>query len=153
MTLQRVKTEEGSASVELILIAPVFVFIAFVCMQFAVLLFAELSLLATARDVTRWITVNPHTLDSTAIAAVKTRLPSDVDPSNLSISVAPTCTALTQGKCPNRSVGSDLAVTVSYDISSLYFLPQRFSLGSGLVIQLPASLPPYTMHMEVEPSS
>jgi len=41
---------------------------------------------------------------------------------------------------------------VSYDISSLYFIPTSFSLAGTPLIQLPTSLPAYTMNMQAEPA-
>jgi Flp pilus assembly protein TadG len=147
-----VEEQDGAAAVEFAIVAPVLVFFAFACLQFAMLFFTQLSIVATARDITRWVTVNPNTVDSTAIAAVKTRLPSDMDASKLNITISPACAALVQNKCAGRNAGQDIAVTLSYDISSLYFLPTNFTMPGGLTLQFPSSLPAYTMHMQAEPS-
>lgn len=144
--------EEGGAAVEFIVVAPVMLAFCMACLQFAVIFFSYLGMLSTARDVTRWITVNPNTVDSTAIATVKTHLPSDIDPTKLTVNVTPACTTLTNNKCANRAAGQNITVAVSYDISSLYFLPKSFSLAGTPVIQLPSSLPPYTMNMQAEPT-
>lgn len=147
-----VRQDDGAAAVEFIIIGPMLIFFTFVCLQFAVILFAYLSLLNTARDMTRWVTFSPNTIDSAAISAIQARIPSDMNPSKLSISISPACTVLVQNKCPNRATGQDIAVTVTYDISGLYFLPTTFNFMRNLSVQFPTTLPPYTMHMQAEPS-
>jgi len=147
-----VEREDGAAAVEFVIVAPVMIFFAFACLQFALLFFTQLSIVSTARDITRWVTVNPNTVDSTAIAAVKTRLPSDINASKLTITISPACSVLVQNKCTNRNAGQDIAVSLSYDISSLYFLPTTFNFPGNLMVQFPTTLPAYTMHMQAEPT-
>ena len=147
-----VEREDGAAAVEFVIVAPVMIFFAFACLQFALLFFTQLSIVSTARDITRWVTVNPNTIDSTAIAAVKARLPSDINSSKLTITISPSCTALVQNRCANRNAGQDIAVSLSYDISSLYFLPTTFNFPGNLMVQFPTTLPAYTMHMQAEPT-
>ena len=143
-------TQRGQALVELAIILPFLLFFVFTCLQLAILFFANLSVTNANRDLERWLVVHPDTLDSAAATALKARLPSDLQANNITITIVPACTSLTQGHCPLRSPGNDLAVTLTYDVRSLIFLPSRFGLG-GLTFQFPTILPPYTMHMEVEP--
>jgi Flp pilus assembly protein TadG len=151
MTARR-QDEDGSVAVELAIIAPILISFSFVCLQFALIFFAALSVITSARDITRYIAVNPNTTDSAATTAIKSRLPSDLDPAKLTLSVVPACATLTQNKCPNRAAGQDVAVSVSYDISNLFFLPHVFNFF-GYTVQLPSQLPAYTMHMQAEPST
>ena len=87
--LNRARGEDGAAAIEFIIVAPVMLAFTMACLQFAVIFFTYLGMLSTARDVTRWITVNPNTVDSTAVATVETHLPSDIDPTKLSITITP----------------------------------------------------------------
>lgn len=147
----QVRDREGAAAVEFLIVGPIFILFAFACLQFAAIFFAYLSVLSTARDVTRWITVSPNTVDSVAISSLQARLPSDIDPTRLTVGISPACTALIQNRCPNRAAGQDIAVTLTYDISGLYFMPTTYTLGL-MTVQLPTQLHPYTMHMQAEPS-
>ena len=144
--------EEGASATEFAFIAPVFAFFAIVCLQFAAIFFAYLSVLNATRDVVRWLAFNPNTVDSTTIANAQALLPPDLDPAQLTISISPACSSLVQNKCPNRAADQDIAVTLTYNLSSVYFMPTQFNFVGGLALSLPSSLPPYTLHMQVEPT-
>jgi Flp pilus assembly protein TadG len=137
--------QEGQALVELALFVPVMLTFALFCLQVALIFFAYLSVLNASRDVGRWLAVHPHTVDATTIATIRSRLPSGLDSADLAITISPTCTALVTGKCPNRPVGARLAVTMTYDVADHVILPV-------FPIELPTTLPAYTLHMAVEPS-
>jgi Flp pilus assembly protein TadG len=136
------RTEKGQALVELTLVFPIMITFSLFCLQVALIFFAYLSVLNASRDVGRWLAVHPHTVDATTIATIRSRLPSGLDSDALNITIAPICTALNQNKCPNRPVGARLEVTMTYDAIGHVILP----------LDLPTTLPPYTLHMAVEPS-
>lgn len=136
---------------ELAFVLPLLTFFALACFQLGLVLLAYISVMNAARDVARWIAVHPNTLDSAAVSSLQSRLPADLNAASLGIAISPACTALTQGKCLNRAAGNDLAVTLTYDVTSRFFLPHQFTLGV-LSIQLPTSLPAYTMHLQTEPA-
>jgi hypothetical protein len=121
------------------------------CFQFALLFWTYISVLNATRDFARWLVVHPHTADSNAVASFTPRLPSNLTLSRLTITVSPPCAALTAGKCPNRNVGDSLVVTLAYDATEVYFLPTTFVLGNQIA-RLPTNLPPYSLHMAVEPN-
>ena len=143
--------QEGQSLVELALYLPIMVAFIFTCFQLAILFYDYLSVMNAARDIGRWLVVHPHTLDSTASAAIRARLPSNLSSSALNVAVNPPCTSLTAGKCPNRPVDARLSVTFTYDVTSHLFVPRQFGFG-GLQVQFPTTLPAYTLHMVVEPN-
>jgi Flp pilus assembly protein TadG len=144
--------EEGQSLVELALYLPMMTIFIFACFQFAVIFYDYLSVMNAARDIGRWLVVHPHTVDATSVAAIRARLPSNLDPASLTISVSPTCTALNaSGKCPSRPQDAQLAVTFNYDVRSHMFLPRVFGFG-GLQVTFPTALPAYTLYMVVEPN-
>jgi Flp pilus assembly protein TadG len=139
------RKQEGQALVELALYVPIMLSFSLFCLQVALIFFAYLSVLNASRDVGRWLAVHPHTLDATTIATIRSRLPSGLDSDALEITISPTCTTLVTGKCPNRPVGARLAVTMTYDAAGHVILPVA-------PMELPTTLPAYTLHMAVEPS-
>jgi hypothetical protein len=139
------RREDGQALVELALYLPIMLSFSLFCLQVALIFFAYLSVLNASRDVGRWLAVHPHTVDATAIATIRSRLPTGLDSDALDIAISPTCTALSQNKCPNRPVGARIAITMTYDAAGHVILPI-------FPIELPTTLPAYTMHMAVEPS-
>jgi len=137
--------------VEMGLIFPIMVFFVFTCFQFVLLFLAYLSVMNATRDVARYIAVNPNTIDSANITALKSRLPPNITGSNLTVTITPTCTALVSNKCSNRSSGQPLTVALQYDATSQFFLPHQFGSGSNQ-ITLPTNLPTYTVYWMFEPS-
>jgi Flp pilus assembly protein TadG len=145
------RSDEGQALVELAVYLPFLLGFVLACLQFAAIFFAYLSVLNSARDVGRWVAVHPHTTDASAIAQIRARLPSDLDSAALAISFSPACPTLTSGRCANRPVGSRLEVRMTYDARSALFVSDPFRLGP-FDLDLPTSLPTYTLHLPVEPS-
>ena len=143
--------QEGQSLVELALYLPFMAFFIFACFQFAVIFYDYLSVMNAARDIGRWLVVHPNTLDSAADAAIRSRLPSNLDPAAMRVTVSPPCTSLSSGKCASRPVDAQLAVTFNYDVSSHMFLPRSFGVGS-LTLNFPTNLPAYTLYMVVEPN-
>lgn len=141
----------GTSVVEFALILPFLLFFILGCLQFAVLFETYLSVMNAARDAGRWLAVHPHTIDSDTTAQLAARLPSNLSPSRLTLTYSPACTALTNGRCTNRPVDSQLSIAFSYDASNVVFLPINFRVGA-LAMTFPTTLPTYTVYMKVEPS-
>ncbi len=150
MNTQRRTAREGLSSLELAIVAPILLFFVLVCMQFAVIFLTNLSVLNAARNVSRWISVHPHTTDANVVASLQSWLPPELQPQNMTVTIMPSCIQLTQQKCPNRPPNADLTITLRYNISSLFFLPKQFSLGNDLTVAFPSTLSDYTMRMKVE---
>lgn len=143
---------QGQVYVELALVLPIFTVLVFGCLQFALIFNTYLSVMNVTRDYTRWLVTHPHTTDAAARAQLDTRLPNQVSAANLTTTVTPSCSALVSGQCSGRTLGTQLTVTASYDITGLLFLPSTFNLA-GQVIAIPSTLPAYSLTMLVEPTS
>lgn len=137
--------------VELALVIPLWAIFAFACFQFAILFLTHISVMKSARDAGRWVAVHPHTLDSDTVATVSGRLPPNIRAANLSIAISPTCAVLTSGRCPNRSPGQQISLTLSYDYRPLIFLPTTFGFRD-IIVRFPTTMPPYTIYMAAEPT-
>lgn len=143
--------DRGQSVVELALVIPLWTIFAFACFQFAILFLTHISVMKSARDAGRWLAVHPHTLDGDAITGVRGRLPPNIRAANLGIAISPTCTALTAGRCPSRSPGQQIAMTLAYDYRSLIFLPTTFGVRD-IVVRVPTAMPPYTIYVAAEPT-
>ena len=157
--------DEGQALVELALVMPLLVGIVAVLFQFGILFIAYLGLVHEMRDVARWAAVHPDTKDGSSCfdnnslwKQVCDNVPSVVDPNRITFSVLPaagdgvtrSCAALSSGKCSLRPAGSELRLRLSYDASTIIFLPNNFRLGPYLQVAMPTSLPPYDYSVMVE---
>jgi hypothetical protein len=133
--------KRGQSVVELALVIPLWTIFAFACFQFAILFLTHISVMKSARGAGRWLAVHPHTLDSDAISGVQSRLPPNIRSANMSFAISPTCTVLTAGRCPNRSPGQRIDMTLTYDYRSLIFLPTTFGVRD-VVVRFPTTMPP-----------
>jgi Flp pilus assembly protein TadG len=142
--------QKGQALVEWTLVMPIFLLFAVACFQFTVIWWAYISTSNVVRDGTRWLAVHPHTTDSTFTTMMHSRLPSNLTAANLTLTTSPACASLSSGVCVGRTTGAQLSVTGTYNISGILFLPSQFGWEPWR-IQIPTSLPPFTMYMPVEP--
>lgn len=142
-------SEGGQAIVELALTLPVILLVILPAFQFGVLFFAYLSMMSATWDTARWLSVHPHTTDDALRTAVSSRLPPNIDAAKLTFSLSPACSGLSDGRCAGRDLSERLSVTLSYNASSLFFLPSQFGC-CGATAQLPTSLPPYTIQVVVD---
>ncbi|HEY0580825.1 MAG TPA: TadE/TadG family type IV pilus assembly protein, partial [Chloroflexota bacterium] len=151
------RREKAQALVELAIVMPVLVGMIAVLFQLGVLFVAYLSLTHEMRDIGRWVAVHPDTIDGTSCASANslwaqlcTDAPSVIDPARLSLAIVQgtdgqtrSCAALVGGKCTTRPAGVELRLRVSYDASSIIFLPSNFRLGPWFLVKVPTVLPPY----------
>lgn len=147
----RRRTSRGAALVEMAVFMPLMLVFGLACMQFAVIFTAYLNMVNVTRDAARWVAIHPHVVDTSTVTTVKGRLPAGMTPANLTLTFAPACSALTSGLCTNRPAGTQISATSTYNINSLLFLPSSFGFGS-IVVTIPATLPSYTIFMQVEPT-
>ncbi|MCC7107087.1 MAG: pilus assembly protein [Chloroflexi bacterium] len=147
-------TARGQALVELAFLIPFVTVFVMGCLQFAVLYQAEISVVNATRDLARWLAVHPNTTDAVATAALQSRLPANLQAAQLTITMNPPCNTIdASGKCvstPTRSPGNDLAVTLQYNASNIVFLPTTFQVGN-VSLNIPTTLPAYTIHVSCEP--
>lgn len=134
--------ERGQSTVELALVMPIFLILIGTAFQLALLFSAELALTNATRDGARWLAIHPDHLDVEAAATITSRVSYPLDAAKLTVSVAPPCTALADGRCASRPAGTRLSVTLGYDASSLW-------LFHGLYF--PNTARTYTVHMRAEP--
>src|SRR5712691_1217272 len=151
----------GQSLVELALIMPLLVGIIAVLFQFGILFVAYLSIVNETRDIGRFVSVHPDTIDGvagTACTAAGTLwkqvcddAPSVIDKTRITPTFSPACASLTAGKCTGRVAGTQMQITLQYAAAgSLIFLPTDFRLGPWLRVALPTDLPAYTYFVMVE---
>lgn len=145
------RRQDGQALLELSLLMPFLILFGVICVQFGVIFSAYMSVVTATRDVARWTSVHPNTTDAAMIAGVNSRLPTNLTPARLTIAVSPACASLTSGKCPARTPGAQLTITLTYDMTDILFLPATVGFGA-FQVNVPRTLPPYSMFVQVEPS-
>jgi Flp pilus assembly protein TadG len=152
----------GQALVELALVMPLLVGIVAVLFQFGLLFVAYLSIVNETRDIGRYVAVHPDVVDGTAAdcpaASTATSLwnqvcddaPSVINAANVLPSFSPICATLSNGKCALRTAGTAVHISLTYNASSIIFLPTHFRLGSFLQVEMPSTLPAYDYYVMVE---
>ena len=147
---QVVKDERGSSVVETALVLPLFFFLVFVSIQFALIFMQDYGAKLAARDTVRWVAINPDTTDATAIAYLDANLPPNIAANSFTtVSLTPACASLTAGHCSGRTPGSVLTLQVTYDISNALILPTTYGIPP-MTVTLPTSLAPYQTSVMIE---
>lgn len=175
----RTEKRRAQALVELALVMPVLVGIIVILFQVGILFISYLSVVHMTRDVARWLTVHPDTLDGAKgdclapnvapfyTAANRTLYrrmcddaPGVIDYKNVTITILPgyvqtpaqaarTCTSTLP--CASRPAGAELRIQLKYDASSAVFLPASYHFGPFINVDLNTNLPPYEYSLMVEP--
>jgi Flp pilus assembly protein TadG len=143
----------GQSLVELAVCLPLILVFGLACIQFAIIFTAYLNVMNTTRDAARWVSVHPHVVDTgtgSTDATIRSRLPAGISSAALTMTFTPACSSLTSGRCASRPNGATITVASTYNISSHLFLPTSFGF-SGMVVQIPTTLPVYSINMQVEP--
>jgi Flp pilus assembly protein TadG len=148
---------KAQSLVELAIIMPLLVGLIAVLFQFGILFVAYLSLVHETRDIGRYVAVHPDTIDGGCATAsslwkqVCDDAPAVIDPTRVTAAFTPACAALNaQNKCASRTSGTQMQITLTYNASSIIFLPVNFRLGPWLQVAMPTTLPPYTYFVMVE---
>ena len=159
---RRVQTSSRAQSlVELALVMPLLVGIVAVLFQFGILFVAYLSIVNETRDIGRYVSVHPDTLDGVSATACTTagtlwkqvcdNAPGVLDKTRVTPTFSPACTSFTAGKCATRLSGTQMQITLQYAAAgSIVFLPTDFRLGPWLHVTLPTDLPAYSYFVMVE---
>jgi len=136
--------------VEFALVVPLFLFMLIVSMQMAMIGMQYYSLMRVTRETARWTAIRPDTIDSAVLTHAKSN-PLTLDPTRYtSLVTNPSCTALNgSSKCDNRTSGSNLQVTITYNMSNLIFLPTTYHFGT-LQATIPIGIPAYTVTVLIE---
>jgi Flp pilus assembly protein TadG len=159
---------KGQAIVEFAFTLPLFVVLVMVTFQFGLLFIAYYSETRMARETARWAAVHSKTSDDAALAdhVNTTMLPGlvggtpSVTAGTSTVDATATVGKMTVRYTPcvssggictgaNRVAGATLYVDMSYDVSSVLFLPANWRLGS-LVVNIPTALPAYRVYVMVE---
>jgi Flp pilus assembly protein TadG len=150
----------GQALVEFAIMLPLIVMVTAVAFQFILLFITYMSVLNATRDASRYVAVHPNHLDgtngatpcvsqpcSTTYENLNAQLPSNLQYTKVTWSISPACTSL---PC-SRGTGTDLRTTLTYDASSIVFLPTTFGITPWLRVKIPTNLPAYSMTVMVDP--
>jgi hypothetical protein len=154
------KKQKAQSLVELAIVLPLMVGIVAVLFQLGILFIAYLSLVHETRDIGRFASVHPDTIDgslATACTATGTLwrqvcddAPSVIDKTQVKPTFTPACASLTAGKCTGRDALTQMHIKLHYDALSIFFLPTDFRLGPWLHVTIPTSLPDYDYYVMVE---
>lgn len=123
-------------------------------LQLALVIAQAFSAMYVAQTTARWLAVRIDTIDSTVqsqAVTYSTGLPG-MGSSGLTtsgVTVSPSCTALSGGKCTNRDSGDAITVSVTTNLSAVMFLPSAYG-PSNFQFQLPTTMPTisYTVLLE-----
>ena len=172
-TATTARRERGQAITEFAIALPMFAMFVFVVIQLGLLFVAYYSETRMARETARWLAIHPMSTDlEVAQHVYDTMLPGlvrgNAPPTNANKDTANSTVADTEyvignmharfTSCPSapcansnvkRGTSQTLYVQMSYDVSSLLFLPSTFHFGS-LTTKLPTKLPPYKVSVMVE---
>ena len=137
------RNDEGQSLIELAIMLPFMAYFVMTALQLALIAFTYLGVSNATREGIRWVAIHPDTTDAAATATIKAGLPGTLSQNKVTVVMTPACASLDAqtGKCPNRSPGSQLSVTLTYDASSLALFPG---------VYLPSLTPTYTMYMRAE---
>src|SRR5713226_8073823 len=128
---RRVRTTGSPAQslVEFAIILPLLVGIISVLFQFGILFVAYLSLVHETRDIGRYVAVHPDTVDGDCVTTgtlwkqVCDDAPAVIDPTRVTAAFSPACSVLSSNKCTLRTSGTQMQITLTYNASSIIFLP------------------------------
>jgi hypothetical protein len=147
------RLSRAQALVELALVTPLLFGIIAVLFQFGILFISYLAIIHETRDISRWLSVHPDTLDSAALTQARADASSVIDSTRMNVTFSPACATQTNSHCTSRTTGSMLTITVTYDPSNSIFLPTNLRLGPWLRFDMPSSLSTqtYDYSLMVEP--
>lgn len=151
------RRRRGQALVELALVMPLLIGIVAVLFQFGILFVAYLSIVNETRDIGRYVAVHPDIIDGTICTTASSLwkqlcddAPSVISAANVQPTFTPLCASLVGGKCALRTAGTMIHISLTYNATSIIFLPTTFRLGSWLTVAMPTSLPAYDYYVMVE---
>jgi hypothetical protein len=142
----------GQAVVEAAITTMLSVVTIIVILQLSLVVAQVMGAAHVARQTSRWLAVRVDTIDSLVVAQANTfatNLPGVGAGGITSVTVNPSCVALTAGKCASRSSGDAVTVTLTANLAQVMFLPTTYGIAP-LQFRLPATMPPiaYTVLLE-----
>ena len=142
----------GQTMVEFAITTIIVVVMMFATLQVSLIVVQQYGASQVARQTARWLAVRLDTIDSDVVTQARTYatdLPGLGATGLTGITVAPSCTALSGGKCAGRASGDAVTVTVTTSLTPVMFLPTTFGVAP-YQIRFPTSLPAisYTVLLE-----
>ena len=130
------KPAPGQAVVEYAIVAAVAVVFSLVSIQYGLIVAQKYGANYVARETARWLAVRIDKTDAevtTQAQTVRTDLPGLAGSGMGTVTVSPSCAALTASKCSGRSSGDAITVTVNFNPTAVMFLPTSFGFGKWSV--------------------
>ena len=141
----------GQSAVEAALTAAISIMTILVTLQLSLVAAQAFSADHVARSTARWLAVRMDTIDSAVQAQAATTGSNLPGMTGATVTVSPSCAALTgtPGICSGRDTGQAITVTVTTSLASVMFLPTSFGV-SPFIFRLPSSMPAvaYTVLLE-----
>jgi hypothetical protein len=145
-------SQRGQTLVEFALTSMVVVVMLFAVLQTSMIVVQQYGASQVGRQTARWLAVNMDTIDSAVVTQARTYatdLPFLGTTGMTGVTVSPSCTALSGGKCSGRSSGDAITVTITTSLTPVMFLPSSYGIAP-YKINFPTSLPAiaYTVLLE-----
>jgi Flp pilus assembly protein TadG len=142
----------GQTMVEFALTSIVVVVMLFALLQISIIVVQQYGASQVARQTARWLAVRLDTIDADVVTQARTYatdLPGLGSTGMTSITVSPSCAALSGGKCTGRSSGDAVTITVTTSLTPVLFLPSSYGVAP-YKINFPTAMPAiaYTVLLE-----
>jgi len=112
------------------LILPLFLVTVLASLQLALLGMMRYEVKYLTSLAARQLAITPDTTDGSLLAFVLAQnMPAMSAGGVTTFTTTPACTALTGGHCTGRPSGSEVSVQMTYDASTLYFIPNFFGFS------------------------
>jgi hypothetical protein len=144
--------QRGQTLVEFALTTTIVVVMMFATLQVSMIVVQQYGVSQVARQTARWLAVRIDTTDAQVLTQARTYatdLPGLDLSSSTAVTVSPSCTSLSGGKCVGRSSGDAVTVAVTTPLTPVLFLPSTYGIAP-YQIRFPTSLPAisYTVLLE-----
>ncbi|MCC7107086.1 MAG: pilus assembly protein [Chloroflexi bacterium] len=146
------RPRSGGATVEFAQAVAVYFMVILGGFQLSIIGVQYFTVMQVARDTARWAAINPDNVDSTIVAhayTASTGLLGGGASGFASVTVSPSCTVLSGGRCTNRVSGQVLSVSIRPNVTAVLFIPASFNMV-GLSLSVPTTLPIYTVSAMIE---
>jgi hypothetical protein len=144
--------QRGQTLLEFAVTTTIVVVLLFSVLQLSLIVVQQYGASQVARQTARWLAVRIDTIDADAVAQARTYatdLPGLGATGMTGVTISPSCTTLSGGKCSGRSSGDAVTVTVTTSLAPVMFLPTTYG-WAPYQLRFPASLPAisYTVLLE-----
>ena len=145
-------SQRSQTIVEFALTSIVVVVMLFALLQISLIVVQQYGASQVARQTARWLAVRMDTIDSDVVTQARsyaTDLPGLGTTGMTGVTISPTCTSLSGGKCTGRASGDAVTVTVTTSLTPVLFLPSSYGVAP-YKINFPTATPAiaYTVLLE-----